>query len=154
VGGPDEHDEAAGGEPSLDLRPVMRAAHAANQAMARRLGLGLTDVQALDQLLATPMGPGELGARLGLQPASATALVDRLEAAGHVERRRHPDDRRRQVVVPTEHATREAFAALRPLLTEMGAAAEDLSPAERRAAARWLERVRHALLAYADDTTA
>jgi len=133
---------------SLDLRPLMRAAHEADQAMARRLGLGVTDVQALDHLLAAPMGPGELGARLGLRPASATALVDRLEAAGHVERRRHPEDRRRQVVVPTEHATREAFAVLGPLLAELRAAGEELTPQERRATARWLRRVQRALEDY------
>lgn len=135
---------------SLDLRPLMRAAHEADQAMARRLGLGVTDVQALDHLLAAPMGPGELGARLGLRPASATALVDRLEAAGHVERRRHPKDRRRQVIVPTDHATREAFGALAPLLRAMQSASQELTPAQRRATARWLERVQQALADHAE----
>jgi len=134
----------------LDLRPLMRAAHDANQAMARRLGVGLTDLLALDRLLSAPMSPGELGAALGLRPASATALVDRLEAAGHVERRRHPKDRRRQVIVPTDHATREAFGALAPLLRAMQAASQELTPAQRRATARWLERVQQALADYAE----
>jgi len=134
---------------ALDLRPVTRAAHEANVALARRLGVGLTDVQALDHLLSAPTSPGELAERLGLRPASVTAVVDRLERAGHVERRPHPDDRRRQVLVATPHAQREAFAALRPLLAELGAAADHMSDAERLAAARYLERVRAALAAFA-----
>jgi len=73
-----------------------------------------------------------------------------LEAAGHVERRPHPGDRRRQVVVATPHAQREAFAALRPLLVELGAASDHMTAAERQAAARYLERVRAALAAYAE----
>jgi len=137
-------------EDSLDLRPLLRAAHEANVALARRLGLGLSDVQALDHLLAgEPLGPGELGARLGLRPASATALADRLEQAGHVERRPHPDDRRRLVLVPTEHAQREAFAALAPLLRAFGAAAGELSPRDRQVVAGYLRAATEALRAFA-----
>jgi len=135
---------------SLDLRPVIRAAHEANVALARRLGLGLSDVQALDHLLAgEPLGPRELGARLGLKPASATALVDRLERVGHVERQAHPQDRRRLVLVPTPHAQQEAFAALAPLLEAFGVAAGDLNARDRKAVAGYLRAVTQALLTFA-----
>ena len=127
----------------------MRAAHEANHAIARRLKLGLTDVQALDHLLARPLGPGELAARLGLRAASATALIDRLEEAGHVERRPHPGDRRRLVIAATEHAQREAFLVLRPLIAALEAASDHMSESERRAAARYLARVHDALKAFA-----
>jgi DNA-binding MarR family transcriptional regulator len=37
---------------------------------------------------------GKMGERLQVHPTSVTSIVDRLEAAGLVERRRHPDDGR------------------------------------------------------------
>ena len=135
--------------PGLALRRVVQATQGANLALARHLGLGVSDVAALDHLLASgPLGPAELGDRLGLRSASATALVDRLEAAGHVERHRHPSDRRRLAIVPTAHARTETLTALQPLLQGIGAAAEELGPAERRAVVAYLDRVTAALEAY------
>ena len=37
---------------------------------------------------------GKMGERLQVHPTSITSIIDRLEAAGHVVRRRHPDDGR------------------------------------------------------------
>ena len=37
---------------------------------------------------------GKMGERRQVHPTSVTSIVDRLEAAGHVVRRRHPDDGR------------------------------------------------------------
>ena len=37
---------------------------------------------------------GKMGERLQVHPTSVTSIVDRLEAAGHVVRRPHPDDGR------------------------------------------------------------
>src|SRR6478752_8537800 len=37
---------------------------------------------------------GKMGERLQVHPTSVTSIVDRLEAAGHVVRRRHPQDGR------------------------------------------------------------
>ncbi len=37
---------------------------------------------------------GKMGDRLQVHPTSVTSIVDRLEAAGHVRRRRHPTDGR------------------------------------------------------------
>jgi len=92
------------------------------------------------------LGPVELGHRLGgMRSASATALVDRLEAAGHVERRRHPSDRRRLVVVPTDQAEEAGEEAFAPLTVGLDEAAADLSPEERVAVARYLDRVTEAI---------
>ena len=44
---------------------------------------------------------GELAAQVGIDDATATRLVDRLEDAGLVERRREPDDRRATTVALT-----------------------------------------------------
>jgi DNA-binding MarR family transcriptional regulator len=95
-----------------------------------------------------PLGPVELGARLGLRSASATALVDRLEAMGHVERRPHPSDRRRLVVVPTEHARREAAGALQPLIDGLDEVAAGMTEAEQEVVRRYLERAAAAMRDY------
>jgi DNA-binding MarR family transcriptional regulator len=138
---------------SRALWHVTRATQDANLAFAGRLALGRSDVAALELLMNEgPLGPAELGARLGMRSASATALVDRLEAAGHVERVRDPDDRRRITVVPTDHARREAGAAIGPLLAEFHAAAARLSPQEREVVVGYLEEVAAALRDYAAGT--
>jgi DNA-binding MarR family transcriptional regulator len=87
-----------------------------------------------------------------MRSASATALVDRLEEAGHVERIRDPADRRRVTVVPTPHAREEAGAAVGPLLAGFEAAAEGLTPAERTVVVGYLEQVTAALRDYAAAT--
>ncbi len=134
---------------SQALREVTWANDEATHSLARRLGLGVNDVVALDHLLQSgPLGPVELGHRLGMRPASATALVDRLEKAGHVERRPHPTDRRRLALEPTPHAVQEMLRKLQPLLDELDAAAEELTPDERRTVARYLRRVAGALGEY------
>ena len=132
---------------------VTRTTQDANLAFAARLDLGRSDVAALELLMNEgPLGPVELGDRLGMRSASATALVDRLEAAGHVARVRHPDDRRRVTVVPTEHAREEAGAAIGPLLAGLHAAAARLRADERAVVVGYLEEVAAALRAYAAGT--
>jgi DNA-binding MarR family transcriptional regulator len=56
---------------------------------------------------------GKMGERLQVHPTSVTSIVDRLEAAGHVVRRRHPDDGRAVLaeVTPSGRAVVEAATA-------------------------------------------
>lgn len=129
------------------LRRLAWSQFVLNLTLARALGLGANDVWALERLrVEGPSGPVELGHRLGgMRSASATALVDRLEAAGHVERRRHPSDRRRLVVVPTDQSDQAAGAVFAPLAAELEEAAAELSPEERAVVARYLDRVMEAI---------
>jgi DNA-binding MarR family transcriptional regulator len=132
------------------IRALARAHHAFNISVARALGLAPNDVWALEHLLADgPLGPAELARRLAMTTASATVLLDRLEAAGHVERRPHPTDRRRLSVAPTEQADRDAYRAIAPFVKELDAAEAALTPEEREAVARYLDRITAALTAFA-----
>jgi DNA-binding MarR family transcriptional regulator len=87
-----------------------------------------------------PISQREISDLLGLDPSDLVSILDRLEEQGLIERRRDPDDRRRNVVVITEEG--------RPLaehLTQISARAEAaalarLSPAERRELARLISR--------------
>ncbi|WP_051942925.1 MarR family winged helix-turn-helix transcriptional regulator [Streptacidiphilus rugosus] len=135
-----------GGEPELGgpvawaVRQLLLANRDAELALARHLGLGQNDVTAMEHLLGSPegLGPMDLAHLLGIRSASATVLVDRLAEAGHVTRAPHRSDRRRTVVLPTEHARQEIVAALRPLIAGVDAAAADLSEADRATVVRFL----------------
>ena len=119
--------------------------------MARELGVGITDLDALGRLFeGEPLGPTELGRRVGLGSAASTALVDRMERAGHVERRPHPHDRRRQVLAPTAHAQEELWRVLTPLVRDVERIAEGFDEHERAAIARFLGEVAALYREYAE----
>lgn len=66
-------------------------------ALLRPHGLTFARYEALVLLTFSSRGSlpmGKIGERLQVHPTSATSIVDRLETAGLVERRRHPDDGR------------------------------------------------------------
>ncbi|MDX3799648.1 MarR family transcriptional regulator [Streptomyces sp. AK04-3B] len=71
-----------------------------NQALADRLALHPTDLQCLNLLALErePVTTGRVAELTGLTTGSATRLVDRLEKAGYVVRRRDAADRRRVLV--------------------------------------------------------
>lgn len=106
------------------LRQLLRLAPEVHTTLAARVGVGVTDMLALDHLTTDPdptIGVVDLAHRLGIRSASATVLVDRLVAAGHVQRAPHPTDRRRTSLNLTDHAREEAQAALAPLITDLSA---------------------------------
>lgn len=133
------------------IREMLRANGEATQSLAHRLGIGFTDTTALDHLLSSAdgLGPTELGTRLGIRSASATTLVDRLEAAGHARRVPHPSDRRRQAVVATEQARDDVLEALAPLFHRVEEAAARLTPEQAAATAAFLREVAEAMRDYA-----
>src|SRR5688572_13349378 len=70
---------------------------------ARAHGLGRSDLNAIMWISTGTAGgaalsTGELATKLGLGAPATSALVDRLEAAGHVLRSRDPADRRRVTI--------------------------------------------------------
>ena len=112
-------------------------------AMARRTGLGLSEMSALEHLQHAHGGltPTELGKRLSLSSGAITALVDRLERTGHVERRPNPADRRSSVVLPVPEGLEEAGRHLRPVAAELLEKSTELNDEERAAVGRYLEVV-------------
>jgi DNA-binding MarR family transcriptional regulator len=83
-----------------DLRRYSVDAQHVGHAFAALHGLNATDLQALiavmdAELAGDPITPGRLGEQLNLSSGSVTALVDRLERAGHIRRDRDTADRRK-----------------------------------------------------------
>lgn len=62
-----------------------------------------------------PLGPARLAEALHLSPSATTALIDRLEGAGHLVRRPDPGDRRRTVLDMQPQALEVASAFFEPL---------------------------------------
>lgn len=131
------------------LRRLQTAMAEAEAALGRRMGMHPTDLAAMNHLrwANEPLGPGELGHRLGLSPAAATELVDRLTAAGHVERHRDLTDRRRIRLQPSGGAVADVLGHIDTLIAAIDAAARESSEQEREAILRFLQRV---TTAYAD----
>ena len=112
----------------LAVRRLLQLSPEVHAALARRMEVGGTDLQALDLLSSqdAAMGVVELGRRLGVTSASATVLVDRLVAAGHLRRSPHPTDRRRVTLELTESAVEEVRMSLHPLLVGLSGLTESL----------------------------
>lgn len=90
-------------------RSLSNATVAFHQAVAEHLGLHITDHKALGILQDRGAMPaGQLGELLGLSTGAVTALLDRLEEAGYVERQRDPADRRKVLAAPVGNARRDA----------------------------------------------
>lgn len=124
------------------LYAVLKAADDSGRVLAARLGVGSSDAAALHHLLtAGPAGPVDLGRVLGIGSAAATTLADRLERAGHVERRPHPQDRRRLQLVPTDRARSEVWHVLQPLIARLDAVERGLDDRDRAAVTRYLTGV-------------
>ncbi len=100
---------------------LSKVGHLARRRLAERLteyGLKLWHVAALASL--ADLGPDSqraLGERLGIDPSDLVGVVDDLEFAGRVVRRRDPADRRRYVVTITP--------AGRDILAEVGRVASE-----------------------------
>lgn len=129
------------------LRRLTVELDAVGRRFAGLHGLGRTDVRALVAIMdaaraGRPMTAGALGSAVELSSASVTALVDRLERVGHVERVRDEHDRR------TVHVglTPEGSAKLDQVFAAVMAADEEmlapLTPRDRasleRILGRWL----------------
>lgn len=127
----------------MALRVLQTAMTDAETAMARRMQLGQTDMAAMTHLASArqPVGPSWLSGRLGLTPAAATELVDRLERVGHLTRERDRADRRRVNLIPTASTLDEVRDHLRPLLDGVDAVASEFSDDERAAIRSFLAQV-------------
>lgn len=138
-----ERERTDAHELSWLLRTVIRASADVDQHLAQRLGLRPLDYTAMNHVMtsAAALGPAELSARLGISTGSGTELVDRLERDGHLRRQRHPDDRRRVGLHPTDAAVTRILAALAPLLQALDALADDFTAAEQEVVHRYLRGV-------------
>ena len=94
-----------------------------HRAVGEILGVNVTDMKCLDMMAQQGSAtPSQLASHTGLSSGATTAMIDRLESAGLVERRRDPQDRRGTILVLTQEAKRRLPA----LFASLGNAMETL----------------------------
>ena len=78
-------------------------------AMSERVGLNVSDMECLRLLFQKGIAtPSELARHTGLTSGATTAMLDRLEKAGFIERRPNPDDRRGTLITPAKSSAEKA----------------------------------------------
>ena len=78
-------------------------------AMSEWAGLNVTDMECLRLLFLKGIAtPSELARHTGLTSGATTAMLDRLEKVGLIERRPNPDDRRGTLISPTKSGAKKA----------------------------------------------
>lgn len=143
-------------DPDLQLVHLLRAVTVELDLFAAEFaglhGLHPTDVRALIHLLdagraGTPATPGWLGARLGVNSASTTALIDRLERLELVRRGRDTRDRRRVLLTVTDRAVSLGWSFFGPLIDEMVASTRTFDERDLATVRRFLLAMRDVAVA-------
>ena len=112
-----------------------------SQTVAARFGLNTTDLECLDLIqLQGQVSAGQLAAATGLTSGAVTALIDRLQRAGYVERVDDPADRRRVLVRIRKGAIVEIAKVYAPMQKRMFALWSQYSPAELKVIEDFLAR--------------
>lgn len=147
---------AVGDEIVAHLRRYSVVAQHVGHAFAARHGLNATDLHALIAVLdaeraGEPITPSRLGERLNLSSGSVTALLDRLERAGHVRRDRDTADRRRVLVRYAEPGARLAREFFGPLGRRTDAVLGRFTDAELDVVRRFLHLVTEAMREHRDE---
>ncbi|RBY74980.1 MarR family transcriptional regulator [Blastococcus sp. TF02-09] len=133
-------------EIGLLLRRLNVELDAVGQRFADVHGLNRTDVRALVAIMdaarrGEALTAGRLGEVVDLRSASVTALVDRLERAGHVRRVRDPGDRRRVGLEMSETAMASGAEHFGALARDLVAAMQGYGDEELAVVRRWLEEM-------------
>jgi DNA-binding MarR family transcriptional regulator len=114
----------------LYRRDVAVSRHRA--AFARSLGITDIEMQALVHLAEQgELAPSAIAALLDLSSGGATALVQRLERAGHVTRKPHPTDRRSTLIALSPKTAGRLADAESPVTEGLDSVAQPLSEPQR-----------------------
>ncbi len=108
-------------------------------SVARAHGVSLAEMKAIDHIQAEgELTPRQLGERLSLSSGAVTAVIDRLERGGWVERSPHPRDRRSVVVRMSDQSMEAGARIYLPYSEALARAAAGLPATSRKAIADFL----------------
>jgi DNA-binding MarR family transcriptional regulator len=121
------------------MRRYQRATDLFDEAVAAKLGLNRTDFRCLDILdQQAPMTAGALAEASRLSTGAVTFVLDRMESAGFIRRRRDESDRRRVVVELVPAARQRAQGLHMPMVRDARQALGDFTPDEVALVCRFL----------------
>jgi DNA-binding MarR family transcriptional regulator len=102
--------------------------------VARAHDVSLAEMKAIDHIQAEgELTPRQLGERLSLSSGAVTAVIDRLERGGWVERAPHPSDRRSVVVRMSDQSMDAGARIYLPYSEALARTAAGMSDAGRKA---------------------
>lgn len=128
------------------VRDLVVAGERYRDAVGRPQQLDSTRLSALGQLyLDGPCTPTEIARNLGVSTASATELLDKLERAGHLQRRAHPADRRKRLIELTASGHELVAATYRDFAERLAPVHAALPATERHRLLDFLRAASHAL---------
>ncbi|MGW4770538.1 MarR family transcriptional regulator [Nocardia sp. NPDC004278] len=102
------------------LRDVAALFARLNQRVGSTVDLMAVDLECLDVIARTgPTTPTAVATALGVHPATATGIIDRLVRGGWATREPDPRDRRRVIVTALRDRGAELTRGFRPMATAM-----------------------------------
>lgn len=128
--------DAASAENAADIRHLVRELTLRQQKferhLERKMRVDHAGLAVMEYLISHgPQTPTTLARQLDVSTAAMTLVLDRLEAAGHVSRERHPSDRRKVLITPSAESATRAYEYVEPLIAGVEEAINRLAPAER-----------------------
>lgn len=127
------------------LQGLLSAAQSASVRISKRMEMGRLDVDAMQHLMGSPLTVTELANVLGVTPAAATQLADRLEARGHIQRVAHDTDARKILIEPSSQGIHEVIGHLMPMLNHLNQLEKKFSQKEKDAILNYLAESQRAL---------
>jgi DNA-binding MarR family transcriptional regulator len=101
---------------SMEFRKHQNATDVLDDTAVELLGINRTDGRCLDIIQQNgAMTAGQLAEATALSPGAVTTILDRMEAAGYLQRVRGQEDRRKIMVELTPEATRRTWEIWGPL---------------------------------------
>lgn len=141
------------------LREYSVEATRVGDVFAQINGLHPTDLHALIAVMQAarrgePLTPGRLGEALDLSSGATTAVIDRLERAGHLKRVRESADRRVVHLLYDAPAMELASSFFRPLVARSHAVMDEFTAGELEVILRFMRGVTAAVIAHNEDIRA
>jgi DNA-binding MarR family transcriptional regulator len=134
-----------------DMRELSTADHFMDEVAARVLGIHTTDLHAGEVLQRSgAMTISDLARAVRLSPGAATALVDRLEAAGLATRVPDSTSRRQILVKPSRQASRRVYSVFAGLIEKGDKFLDRYSAEELLAIRDFLREARTMFIEHAD----
>lgn len=114
--------------------------HGVERHLARGLSVDHSGLMVMNVLVGSgPRTPTQLAENLNISTATTSLVLQRLEAAGHIERSEHPNDRRKVVISATPGSTEAVTDLIDPLVSGIARIVSGMDTDQRQAVERFLD---------------
>ena len=127
-----------------DIRFLIAFSVISNEQIARDVGLNSIDQQTMGliELVGRPMSAGEVATLAKIPTSTVTRVIDRLVAAGYVNRTSDPNDRRKVLVEVNRARLQSLWKYYEQYALDMERANQQFTVDELETVARYLEVIR------------